>query len=72
MILHFKKGAVFIYPQKVIIGKKYLSAGFGYQQIGAFFIFRIQKGAGISQRVPAPFLCLGKNRRNPNGERSKA
>lgn len=44
LILHFKKGAVFIYPQKVITGKKHLSAGFGYQQTGAFFIFRIQKG----------------------------
>ena len=44
LILHFKKGAVFIYPQKFIIGKKHLSAGFGYQQIGAFFISRIQKG----------------------------
>ena len=44
LILHFKKGAVFIYPQKFIIGKKHLSAGFGYQQIGVFFISRIQNG----------------------------
>ena len=38
------KRAPFFCTKKFIAGKRHLSAGFGYQQIGAFFISRIQKG----------------------------